>query len=440
MALRTSLHCLVLMLALLLTSPLFAEDLWIYGSDAQGGQRFASGTPIEQTVWILQGSDPVLGFTFGVAVDPTIGLVTSVDASAELLIANAGGAPDFIDVQMVSGGFTVETVICSSPCSGWESGPYTAPVFLFSVDPVVDNGSVSICFSDALGSPPVPITVTNSQGTVTPNDNCATICITEHQAWEFAAHDETIPYDIQTGVASLTATLTIGQHPCEYPLVDSPGFSFSLGHDPAVLVALQITPAPPLMEINDGNGPDYFMAEIYPDGITLGVVASMIGADELSFGDETEAAYVYYQSIPTALIGSTADVITTLDWNSNFSSPPVTNIIMPGDSSEIPGALIDGIITFVPIDVAHYIRGDSNEDGVVDLADAVGLLSHLFGGEAGPSCPAIGDINSDGSLDVGDPIWLLTYLFSGGAAPGAPFPACGSAGLDDCGQDGNGCP
>jgi hypothetical protein len=105
---------------------------------------------------------------------------------------------------------------------------------------------------------------------------------------------------------------------------------------------------------------------------------------------------------------------------------------MPGDASEIPGALIDGTVTFEPVEVPHYIRGDINEDGTTDLADPIGLLSHLFGSDPPPSCDDSGDANADGTIDVADPVWLLSYLFIGGAAPTAPFPGCGSVGLDDC--------
>ncbi|HIA26735.1 MAG TPA: hypothetical protein EYN79_01215 [Planctomycetes bacterium] len=439
MAFRVSPLFLLLCFTILPASPVAAEDLWIYGSAAQGGQRFAAGEPIEQTIWILQGTNSILGFSFGVSVEETIGTVTSVDATAVLLTANGGGVPEFIDVQMTAGGFTVETVICSSPCSGWESGTFTAPIFEFTVAPLVDSGSHVICFTDTLGSPPVPISVTNSQETVTPNDHCATICITEHQRWEFAAHDETVPYDRQTGIAEVTGTLTIGQYPCVFPPIGSPGFAMGLGHDMAILQAISVSLAPPLMEINGGNGPDWWSADIYPNGITLGVVASLVGADEFSFEGETEAALVHYHAVPTSLSGAGAPVITILEWNDGIGAPPVTNIILPGDGAEVPGALIDGTITFDPVDVPYYIRGDINEDEKVDLADAIGLLSHLFGGAPGPPCAEEGDVNADEATDVGDPIWILNYLFSGGAPPSAPFPLCGSVGTDDCPAVSAGC-
>ena len=36
------------------------------------------------------------------------------------------------------------------------------------------------------------------------------------------------------------------------------------------------------------------------------------------------------------------------------------------------------------------------------------------------------DSNDDGVIDIADPVHSLSYLFSIGSAPLAPFPTCGS--------------
>ena len=73
-----------------------------------------------------------------------------------------------------------------------------------------------------------------------------------------------------------------------------------------------------------------------------------------------------------------------------------------------------------------YVRGDSNSDGAVDLADPVGILSYLFSGGV-VECERAGDANSDGAINIADAVHLLSFLFTGGAAPGQPFPLCGIA-------------
>jgi len=74
---------------------------------------------------------------------------------------------------------------------------------------------------------------------------------------------------------------------------------------------------------------------------------------------------------------------------------------------------------------AEFMRSDWNENGVIDLSDAVDLLHYLFKGGPSPDCKKIGDYNDDGVLDLSDGINVLNYLFLGAAAPAAPFPTAG---------------
>lgn len=73
-----------------------------------------------------------------------------------------------------------------------------------------------------------------------------------------------------------------------------------------------------------------------------------------------------------------------------------------------------------------FKRGDVNNDGGHDLADAISLLTHLFQEAPIPDCPDAADANDDGALDLADAITILSYLFTEGelALPG-----------DECGGD-----
>ena len=53
------------------------------------------------------------------------------------------------------------------------------------------------------------------------------------------------------------------------------------------------------------------------------------------------------------------------------------------------------------------------------------ILAHLFGGGERLSCADAGDTNDDGILDIADVIYLLAHLFAGGPPPQPPFPECG---------------
>ncbi|MFN0058671.1 MAG: Kazal-type serine protease inhibitor domain-containing protein [Planctomycetota bacterium] len=74
---------------------------------------------------------------------------------------------------------------------------------------------------------------------------------------------------------------------------------------------------------------------------------------------------------------------------------------------------------------ADFIRGDNNGDGVVNIADPVGILDYLFVSGI-TSCLDATDANDDGLSNVADPIFLLTFLFSMGAPPALPYPTCGA--------------
>lgn len=85
---------------------------------------------------------------------------------------------------------------------------------------------------------------------------------------------------------------------------------------------------------------------------------------------------------------------------------------------------INGLLEIVA-DVTIF-RGDSNDDGTVNISDASFTLSYLFLGGTEPRCPDAADANDDGRVDVSDPVVTLWTLFGGEAASiAAPYPELG---------------
>lgn len=128
------------------------------------------------------------------------------------------------------------------------------------------------------------------------------------------------------------------------------------------------------------------------------------------------------------------DVVEVLDATTDTWEPPMSlsqarcalgaarvgNKILfaGGNTGPSPSAVVD---IYEP---EVFVRGDTNGDGTIDLADTIHGLSYLFAN--GPStCLPAHDLNDDGILDIGDPIYGLSYQFTAGAAPPAPFPGCG---------------
>lgn len=72
--------------------------------------------------------------------------------------------------------------------------------------------------------------------------------------------------------------------------------------------------------------------------------------------------------------------------------------------------------------------GDCNQDGTLDISDAICILGFLFQGKpvslpcgdgtaSDPGNLSLVDLNGDSGLDVSDGVYCLAYLFSGGKPP-----------------------
>lgn len=121
-----------------------------------------------------------------------------------------------------------------------------------------------------------------------------------------------------------------------------------------------------------------------------------------------------------ALVGTS----TTITLENGMGSPPLFNILTITGSSVLPDR-IDGTVDF--IDSPLFRRGDPNQDGQVNLADAIFLIQYLFNDGPAPACLSAASSNGDNLADLSDAIFLIQYNFNDGSPPPSPFPACGAA-------------
>lgn len=152
--------------------------------------------------------------------------------------------------------------------------------------------------------------------------------------------------------------------------------------------------------------------------------------------------------IPDGLIDMTGD---TIWWGQaqNYDSFTFSGGQMPVDgvqSMEVTNFNTDAFVTGAntptnfaggtgSIDVstppvaADFVRGDCNEDGSVNIADPVNLLTFLFpsGAPIVLGCGDACDANDDGSLNVADAVAALSALFGN---PTIPLPAPSTCGPD----------
>ncbi|MGH2627940.1 MAG: dockerin type I domain-containing protein [Anaerolineales bacterium] len=77
-------------------------------------------------------------------------------------------------------------------------------------------------------------------------------------------------------------------------------------------------------------------------------------------------------------------------------------------------------------DVSFFLRGDGNDDRLVDISDAVFVLAHLFLGSPAPRCADAADADDSGSLDLTDAIVVMDSLFLGGTRIAEPHPRPGT--------------
>ncbi len=72
-----------------------------------------------------------------------------------------------------------------------------------------------------------------------------------------------------------------------------------------------------------------------------------------------------------------------------------------------------------------FVRGDADDNGIVNLTDAIFNLNYLFIGGVEPGCLDSADADNNNTLQLTDGIFILNFLFNGGVAPPAPGIECG---------------
>jgi hypothetical protein len=78
-----------------------------------------------------------------------------------------------------------------------------------------------------------------------------------------------------------------------------------------------------------------------------------------------------------------------------------------------------------------FHRGDSDNNGQLQLTDAVRILGYLFLGQVAPTCFDAADADGNNQLQLTDAVRILGYLFLGQAPPAAPGPPTSPCGEDN---------
>jgi hypothetical protein len=73
-------------------------------------------------------------------------------------------------------------------------------------------------------------------------------------------------------------------------------------------------------------------------------------------------------------------------------------------------------------ETSTYVCGDADGNTIVNISDAVFLISYIFGGGSAPDPLLSGDADCNGIVNISDAVYLIAYIFGGGAAPCASCP------------------
>ncbi|MBI4602570.1 MAG: thrombospondin type 3 repeat-containing protein [Planctomycetes bacterium] len=210
------------------------------------------------------------------------------------------------------------------------------------------------------------------------------------------------------------------------------GMSFGIGHDDAVLTAVDVVPEP----VWGGSAPGFLAVSLSAEGSggacavgRKGVTVAMIGLQEdprsktVAPGLDRKIVGVFYETAAGTSVGrqSALELVSCL--NPRAGSPPVSISVTCLSQTLSPVARIGRTLTVVEGNCKR--RGDCNGDSLFDISDAIAVLSFLFSGGETPPCLNACDCNNSGpGIDISDAICFLSHLFLGGPAPNPPLAEC----------------
>lgn len=210
------------------------------------------------------------------------------------------------------------------------------------------------------------------------------------------------------------------------------GFSFGLAYDGDLVALSGASQGAAMAATHDGDGADFFFIDLeptLPSGVNAGAVVGCLVSlsppfDTMQVGVGNEVAIVHFDVLPGATVGA----MTGVDFTAALGAPAIEVVISVNGLPEIPSLVMGSIeVEAAPL-TPDFSRGDCNDDGAANLADAVSLLGLLFptGAPPVPPCLDACDANDDGAVNLGDAIATLGALFGTPIAPlPAPYPGCG---------------
>ena len=193
---------------------------------------------------------------------------------------------------------------------------------------------------------------------------------------------------------------------------------FGIEIDRVLMSPQALEPSDHVMDATAGAGPDLWLVDLGSspqDPVTLSMILDFAGQAGLGAGIVRNLATLTVEVEPLA-----QDQETTLGFVANTPGGPFVTV-----TGGIPIPVSHDLTPVQLVVPTAFVRGDINQNGSGNVADAVVLLRRMFGIDLQGNCLATWDTDGEGGLDLSDVILLLRWLFAGGVEPAAPFPTCG---------------
>ena len=373
---------------------------------------------------IDESSDPIVGWSFGICHDSSELQPVEASLGSAALDASDGMPVEFSETffdggsSTSAGGVIHSATVCFSSCAGLSPGA-THRLLDVVYSTTAPSGTMSelvLCANaDVPGVPTVPLRVYRSlTGSIsTPTRYPGAVFVVD-DAGPTSLSFDTHAVAAVGSIAEMDCILTIEQGAVS-------GWSIGVCHDASEVRPVFAEGGVDIAFANNGAPPDFNSitweagGATSAGGVVQGAVLCFGSCVALSPGTYNVLSIGYEVLAPAGTVSTVSYCDTT-----EVGIPSTPTLLVVSGQSQFP-ARFPGTITVAS---GEFIRGDVNDDAIVDLADAQSILSMLFEGGS-EACLDSSDANDDGFIDVADGVRILQFLFEGGLPLSAPFPACG---------------
>jgi len=289
-----------------------------------------------------------------------------------------------------------------------------------------------LAFTDTVGSPPTAIVMVYGGASITPNVQAPAVFTFEPKTCAPAAQ---FTIDIGGGGAATDAevtsrvTLNFDSDPADQNSGQVQGWSYGVcirdaGTMEVVAATVKGTDSG---TFHGGTGPGFNSVNIYPGGVTHGVVIDLMATVTLP----AQNGWTDLAATWKILMDAEGQSTYVVPCDKTLGVPPVANVMVMGGNSfpASESAGIDpaddccnpvscnkaGLFVYQP--GVKAMAGSANGDGRLDLADGIYILNYLFRGGPPLPCEKAGDANGDCLLDASDAVYIIHYQFLDGPPP-----------------------